>query len=57
VVVLGEGRVLSAGAPMEALDAGVLRRAYGIEGRVEQCSKGFRIVLADRALAAVGNCK
>jgi iron complex transport system ATP-binding protein len=57
VVVLGEGRVLSAGAPMESLDAGVLRRAYGIEGRVEQCSKGFRIVLADRALAAVGNCK
>lgn len=51
VMVLGDGGVIAAGLPADALDAAVLHRAYGVEGRVEQCSKGFRIVLADRAVA------
>ncbi|HYD66244.1 ABC transporter ATP-binding protein [Azospirillum sp.] len=50
VVVLNKGRLLSTGTPDEALDSALLRRAYGVEGRVEACSRGFRIVLADRAL-------
>ena len=50
VVVLNQGRVLSTGTPDTALDTDLLRRAYGVEGRVEACSRGFRIVLADRAL-------
>jgi ABC-type multidrug transport system ATPase subunit len=54
VVVLGHGRVLASGPPTHALDSAVLRDAYGIEARVEQCSKGFRLVLADRALPNAG---
>lgn len=50
VAVLGDGRMLSSGTPPDALDAGLLRRAFGVEGRVEACSRGHRIVLADRAL-------
>lgn len=51
IVVLGGGGVLAAGAPDEVMDAALLRRAYGIEGRVERCSRGFPIVLTDRAIA------
>jgi len=54
VVVLGHGRVLASGPPTHALDPDVLRHAYGIEARVEQCSRGFRLVLADRALPDAG---
>lgn len=50
VVVLAHGRLLTAGAPHEAMSPDVLRRAYGIEGRVERCSQGFPIVLSDRAI-------
>lgn len=49
VVVLGGGRVIAAGPPADALDPTVLRHAYGIEARVERCSLGFPMVLADRA--------
>jgi iron complex transport system ATP-binding protein len=52
VFVLGEGDVLAAGPPRAAMTADVLRRAYGIEGRIEQCSLGHTIALADRAADA-----
>ncbi|MGI6247048.1 MAG: ABC transporter ATP-binding protein [Pseudochelatococcus sp.] len=51
IVVLGGGGVLAAGAPGEVMTPDLLRRAYGIEGRVERCSRGFPIVLTDRAVA------
>lgn len=51
VLVLGGGRVLADGGA-EALTPEVLRRAYGIEGRVEACSQGHPLVVADRALPA-----
>ncbi|QLF93204.1 ABC transporter ATP-binding protein [Pseudomonas sp. ABC1] len=50
LVLLGEGGLLAAGCPQQVLDSELLRRAYGIEGRVERCSQGFSLVLADRAL-------
>ncbi len=50
VVVLGNGGLLAAGTPGEVFDAGVLRDAYGVDGRVERCSLGHRIVLVDRTL-------
>ncbi|HSD36266.1 MAG TPA: ABC transporter ATP-binding protein [Rhodocyclaceae bacterium] len=53
VVVLAEGRVLADGSPHEAMNAQVLSDAYGIEGRVEQCSNGSTIVLVDRALSRI----
>lgn len=50
VVVLAEGRAIADGSPHDAMNARVLTDAYGIEGRVERCSIGSTIVLADRAL-------
>ncbi|MBP2315728.1 hypothetical protein [Azospirillum soli] len=47
-IVMGEGRFLAALGILERDDA--VRRAYGVVGRVEACSRGFCIVLADRAL-------
>jgi iron complex transport system ATP-binding protein len=49
VVVLAGGRLIADGAPHEVMNAAVLHEAYGIEGRVERCSQGGTIVLADRA--------
>jgi iron complex transport system ATP-binding protein len=54
VVVLGGGRAIAVGSPDQALDPMVLRQAYGIEARVERCSRGFPLVLADRALTCEG---
>jgi iron complex transport system ATP-binding protein len=48
VIVLGDGGLLAAGTLDEVFDAQLLRRAYGVDGRVERCSLGYRIVLVDR---------
>ncbi|MFT3736637.1 MAG: ABC transporter ATP-binding protein [Rhodocyclaceae bacterium] len=50
VVVLDEGRVIADGAPASALTPAILRQAYGIAGRIEHCSQGHPIVIADHAL-------
>ena len=47
VVVLGAGRVLSAGPPAEAVTMPILREAYGVDRRVEHCSRGYPIVVID----------
>lgn len=50
VLVLGGGSVLAAGGPQEVLTPALLQRAYGVQARVERCSKGNLLVLADAAL-------
>lgn len=35
----------------QVLTAEVLRKAYGVKGRVEQCSQGYPIVLVDEAMS------
>ena len=50
VLVLGGGTVLAAGEPALVLTPALLQRAYGVEARVERCSKGNLLVLADAAL-------
>lgn len=50
VVVLGAGKVIAAGEPEQALTPDILQQAYDIEARVESCTRGYRLVLADRAL-------
>ncbi|MGH1542250.1 MAG: ABC transporter ATP-binding protein [Arenicella sp.] len=49
LLILAGGRVLAMGKPRDALTPANLRSAYGIEGRIESCSQGHPIVLADRA--------
>ncbi len=46
VAVLKDGRVLAA----DALTPDILAAAYGVAARVETCSRGHRVVIADRAL-------
>lgn len=55
IVVLKRGEVLAAGEPDAVLDAALLNRAYGVEGRVERCSLGFHIVLVDRETHSAGS--
>jgi iron complex transport system ATP-binding protein len=50
VLVLGGGSVLAAGDPAEVLTPPLLQRAYGVLARVERCSEGNLLVLADTAL-------
>lgn len=52
VLVLGADAVLAAGLPAREIDAGLLRRAYGVEARIERCSHGYPVVLVDRAVDA-----
>ncbi|CAA0103176.1 Fe(3+) dicitrate transport ATP-binding protein FecE [BD1-7 clade bacterium] len=53
VLMLAKGRVLAFGAPTDVLTPERLKMAYGIEGRVEACSQGYPIVLADRPAQAL----
>lgn len=48
--VVGEGRLLAQGPARDVLTPEVLRAAYGVEGRVETCSRGLPMVLCDQAL-------
>ena len=50
VLVLGGGGVLAAGDPAQVLTPALLQRAYGVQARVERCSLGNLLVLADTAL-------
>jgi len=51
IVVLGQGRVLAAGHPAEVLTPALLQAAYGVRARVERCSLGHPLVLADEAIS------
>lgn len=51
LMVLGGGGLIADAPPAEALTPAVLARAYAVEARVEPCSAGFPMVLADRALS------
>lgn len=50
VVVLARRGVIADGAPLDAMTPAVLRGAFGVEGRVERCSAGHPVVIADRAV-------
>lgn len=51
VLVLSPGGHACLGKPQETLTPALLARTYGIEARIERCSRGHPIVLADRPLA------
>lgn len=55
IVVLGQGRVLSAGPPTDVLTPALLRTAYGVRARIERCSLGHPLVLADEAISLNDN--
>lgn len=49
LMVLGEGRVLALGQTAKVLTPALLKRAYGVEARIETCSQGRPIVICDNA--------
>ena len=51
IVVLGQGRVLAAGRPADVLTPELLRTAYGVRARIERCSLGHPLVLAEEAIS------
>lgn len=55
LLLLAPDRAYRFGAANEVLDAAWLRRAYGIEARIEHCSRGQALVLADRPLLKESN--
>lgn len=59
IVVLGPGqahnRLLAAGRPADVLTPELLREAYGVRARIEHCSRGYPLVLADEAIALNGD--
>ena len=47
LAVFSDGRLLSFGAPQEALSTEVLAEAYNVRGRIEMCSEGKPFVVTD----------
>ncbi|AKJ29743.1 ABC transporter ATP-binding protein [Caldimonas brevitalea] len=50
MLVLGHGGVLAQGPPADIFTPALLRRAYGVQGRVERCSQGQQMVVVDHTL-------
>ncbi|WP_445395388.1 ABC transporter ATP-binding protein [Zobellella sp. An-6] len=50
--VLAGGGLLAQGPARDVLTPAVLRTAYGVEARVERCSRGLPMVLCDSAMPA-----
>ena len=48
VLVLSERRCQTDGAPLEVITPELVRRVYGVEGRVERCSQGRPVFLLDQ---------
>jgi iron complex transport system ATP-binding protein len=50
-IAVAEGRIVAAGPTLETLHPGLIRQLYGIEARVETCSRGCPMMIVDRAVA------
>ncbi|WP_108258812.1 ABC transporter ATP-binding protein [Mangrovicoccus ximenensis] len=51
-LALAQGRILAAGPTLEVLTPDLIRRLYGIDGRVERCSRGCPMLIVDGPAAA-----
>jgi iron complex transport system ATP-binding protein len=50
IVVLADGRAVADGPPETAITPETLARVYGVEARVERCSRGHMQIIADAPL-------
>jgi iron complex transport system ATP-binding protein len=53
MLLMERGILLASGTPQAVLTPALMRQAYGVEARVERCSRGMPVVLADLALPTV----
>lgn len=51
-IAVANGRIIAAGPTLEILGPEMIRNLYGVEARVETCSRGCPIMIVDRAVAA-----
>ena len=49
-MVLADGGLHAAGATREVLTADMLRRVYGVDARIEACSRGIPQIIVDGAV-------
>ncbi|ONG48482.1 ferrichrome ABC transporter [Pseudoroseomonas deserti] len=52
VAVLGGGRIVAHGAPTEVLTPALLREVYGVDARLERCSRGIPFLAVDSSTRA-----
>lgn len=52
-IALAEGRTLAFGPTLEVLTPALIRRLYGIDSRVERCSRGNAVMIVDGPAAQV----
>jgi iron complex transport system ATP-binding protein len=52
VVVLGGGRIVASGPPTAVLTPALLREVYGVEARLEHCSRGVPFLAVDGSTRA-----
>ncbi|WP_024930223.1 ABC transporter ATP-binding protein [Methylophilus sp. OH31] len=50
MLVMAHGRLIARGSPSQILTPALLQAAYGIEARIEPCSLGTPMVIAERAM-------
>lgn len=50
-IAVADGRIIATGPTLETLRPDLIRRLYGIEARVETCSRGCPMMIVDRAVA------
>lgn len=51
-IAVAEGKIVAAGPTLETLRPELIRKLYGIEARVETCSRGCPMMIVDSAVAA-----
>jgi iron complex transport system ATP-binding protein len=49
-MVLSGGKIIAAGPAADVITADVLREAYGVDARIEECSRGHPVALVDGAV-------
>jgi iron complex transport system ATP-binding protein len=49
-IAVADGRIIATGPTLETLRPDLIRRLYGIEARVETCSRGCPMMIVDRAV-------
>lgn len=57
VVVLSHGAVVASGTPAEAITPQALAQVYGVQARVEHCSRGGLQIMVDDVLAPAGGAR
>lgn len=51
VLLIQDGKMRACGAPLEVINAGMLRDVYGVDARIEQCSRQYHHVIVDGVAA------